>query len=246
MGRVRHDNRCHTEIGEPDSSADRVRGGLFSHRESHLGKPRNRMREAMPVIIQDRTNKLLRRPPRPHPYARVRHDSEGQYYDFKARPDLIETVLEDFTPHSAYPGVQQFYALLKHINRENGPFETTDCGLSQKLYRSANSPFPEKAGWVGGRVMLIWRQLDKNCRPKTVRQLLKRFRRELKRVGKPHKYIGFIVGPFPTRFHRTGRKGYQIDIEFAMWGNSFEESMQRFPDVVSMLDETIKNCEASS
>lgn len=197
----------------------------------------------MPAIIQDRTNHLLRRPARPHPYGGVRHDAQGRYYDFKARPDLIETVLEDFTPHNSYPGVQRFYALLKHINRENGPLETTDCGLSQKLYRSCHSPFPEKAGWVGGRVMLIWRQLDRNCQWKTVRLVLKRFRRELKRVGKAYDHIGFVVGPFPTLFQTTGRKGYQIDIEFAMWGDSFDEAMQRFSNAVLVLDETIKNCE---
>lgn len=199
----------------------------------------------MPISIQDRTEYMLRRPPRPHPYASVRHDARGQYYDFKARSDLIETVLEDFIPHNANPGVQQFYRLLKYVNREGAPFETTDCGLSQRLYRSTNSPFPEKAGWVGGRVMFMWRELDNNYDQRSARWLLKQLLRKFKRLQRRHNYIGFVVGPFPTVFRATGKAGYQVDVEFAMWGNSFEEAMQRFSDVISVLDQSIKECEAN-
>src|SRR3546814_10071218 len=117
----------------------------------------------MPAAIQDRTEHLLRRPPRPHPYARVHQYVRGQYYDFKARPELIETALEDFVPHRDCAGTEEFFALLRYINRPDGPFETTDSGLSQSLYLSRNSPFPDKAGWVGGRVMLMCRRLDRDC-----------------------------------------------------------------------------------
>lgn len=199
----------------------------------------------MPAVIQDRTSQLLRRPPRPHPYARVHHDSRGQYYDFKAEPDLIESVLEDFAPHGAYEGVQQFYALLRHINRPDSPFETTDSGLSQSVYRSRNSPFPDKAGWVGGRLMLMWRRLDRNSQPAVVRGLLKRLRTKLKHAGRAYTHIGFVVGPFPTVFSATGRKGFQIDIEFAMWGDSFEEAILRFSDVVAVMDKAVRKCERS-
>lgn len=186
----------------------------------------------------------MRRPPRPHPYARVRHDARGQYVDFKVSPDLVETVLEDFTPHSDKPGVKDFYAFIRHVNRPGAPFETTDCGLSQKLYESTNSPFPDKTGWVGGRVILMWRELDRNCRQKTTRWLLKQLLRQFRRFQWKYDYIGFVVGPFPTEFRATGLKGYQIDVEFAMWGDEFEEAMKRFPDVVHVLDIAIKKCEA--
>jgi hypothetical protein len=199
----------------------------------------------MPISIQDRTRYLLRRPPRPHPYAAVRHDSRGQYIDFKIRPDLIETALEDFAPHNASPGIQEFYAFIRHVNSPGAPFETTDCGLSKKLFRSSNSPFPDKAGWVGGRVMVMWRELDKNCRQKTTRWLLKQLLRQFRHFEKKYDYIGFVVGPFPTLFRATGQKGHQIDIEFAMWGDEVREAMERFPDVVHVLERSIKKCEAN-
>ena len=197
----------------------------------------------MPAAIQDRTEYLLRRPPRPHPYARVHHDERGQYYDFKARPDLIETVLEDFVPHARYAGTREFFALLRHINRPGAPFETTDSGLSQSLHLSRTSPFPDKPGWVGGRVMLLWRRLDRNCQPSDVKRLLRRLRAALQRAGSGYSYIGFVVGPFPTFFTATGRRGFQMDIEFAMWGDTFDEAMHRFSDVVALLDRAIKKCE---
>lgn len=175
----------------------------------------------------------------------VRHDARGQYYDFKSTPDLIETALEDFTPHSANPGVQQLYALIRHMNREGAPLETTDCGLSQKLHRSTNSPFPNKAGWTGGRLIFMWRDIDRNCDQTSVKWLLRQVLRYLKRSRTRHNYIGFVVGPFPTLFLSTGEKGYQIDIEYAMWGDSFEEAMDRFPEVVSVLDGSIRKSEAA-
>lgn len=174
--------------------------------------------EWMPAVIQDRTNHLLGRQPRTHPYAGVGHNARGQYYDFRAAPDLIETMIEDFAPHRSYMGVQKFFALLRHINRSDAPFETTDCGLTQTLYQSRNSPFPDKSGWVGGRVMLMWRTLDQNCQPASVTRTLKGFRRMLKHAGRTCTHIGFVVGPFPTIFCATGQRGFQIDIEFAMWG----------------------------
>src|SRR3546814_3521710 len=116
-------------------------------------------------------------------------------YDFKARPELVGTALEDFVPHRDCAGTDEFFALLRHINRPDGPFETTDSGLSQSLYLSSNSPFPHKAGWVGGRVMLMWRRLDRNCQAHAVKRLLSRFKGALRGDGRDYTHIGFVVGP---------------------------------------------------
>lgn len=197
----------------------------------------------MSAIIQDRTNYFLRLPRRTHPYGGANSESRGRYYDFKARPDLIENRLEDFVPHRAYAGVQRFFALIRHVNRPDGQFETTDCGLAQSLHRSRGSPFPDKSGWVGGRLMLMWRNVDRDCQQAAVTRLLTRLKAALRRAGRPYTHIGFVVGPFPTVFCSTGQRGFQVDIEFAMWGDSFEESMRRFPDVVAVLEKAVEECE---
>ena len=146
-------------------------------------------------------------------------------------------------PHRAYQGVQEFFGLLRYINRPDGPFETTDCGLTQSLHQSRNSPFPDKCGWLGGRLMLMWRGLDRNCQQAGVKQLVKRFRRALQRAGETYTHIGFVVGPFPTVFCSSGRRGFQIDIEFALWGDSFDEAMHRFSDVVTVMRKAVEGCE---
>lgn len=195
----------------------------------------------MPAVIQDRTNHFLRLPRRTHPYGGV--DSKSRYYDFKAQQELIENSLEDFVPHRARAGVQRFFGLIRHVNRPNGQLETTDCGLTQSLYQSRSSPFPDKCGWVGGRLMLMWRNLDRNCQPAAVNRLVARLKAALRRAGRPCTHIGFVVGPFPTVFCSTGQRGHQVDIEFAMWGDSFEESLCRFSDVVAVIEKAVEECE---
>jgi hypothetical protein len=197
----------------------------------------------MSAIVQDRTEIMLRYPVRTHPYAGVRHDSEGQYHDFKARPELIWNVLEDFRPHAALSSVQRFYRLLRHINRPAAPFESTDCGLASRLYRSASSPFPDKAGWLGGRLMLMYRDPDQNCSKKRIFKLIRAIQRKLLVAGKDADYVGFVVGPFPTLFAETGRRGFQVDIEFAMWGDSFKEAIGRFNEVVRLMESAILEAE---
>lgn len=166
----------------------------------------------MSAIVQDRTEIMLRYPVRTHPYAAVRHDAEGRYHDFKRSPDLIWEVLEDFKPHAARPGVQHFYRLLRHINRPGAPFETTDCGLAKRIYRSPSSPFPDKAGWLGGRLMLIFRDVEQNCSKKRIFKLIRAIERTLLRSGKDVDYVGFVVGPFPTLFVDRGRRGFQVEV----------------------------------
>ena len=91
--------------------------------------------------------------------------------------------------------------------------------------------------------MFMWRTIDRNCEPTAVEPLLARFRVALRRAGRGHTHIGFVVGPFPTVFCATGRKGFQVDVEFAMWGDSFDEAMHRFSDVVLIVEKALERCE---
>ena len=189
---------------------------------------------------------MLRYPARTHPYSGVRHDAAGRYYDFKSKPEMIGEVLEDFKPYEELSSVQHFYRLLRYVNRPDGPLETTDCGLARRFFRSSNSPFPTKAGWLGGRLMLMFRDLNQNCSKKRVFKLVNTIQRKLAHYGRQSDYVGFVVGPFPTVFTATGRRGFQVDIEFAMWGDTVEEAIARFEVVVRLMEKAILDCETSA
>jgi hypothetical protein len=200
----------------------------------------------MSAAVQDRTELMLRYPARTHPYSGVRHDAAGRYHDFKSNPELIGEVLEDFKPYEELSSVQHFYRLLRHVNRAGGPFESTDCGLAKRLHRSPSSPFPTKAGWLGGRLMLMFRDLDQNFSKKHIFKLINRIQRKLAHYGRHSDYVGFVVGPFPTVFVDTGKRGFQVDIEFAMWGDTVEEAIGRFEVVVRLMEKAIVDCENSA
>lgn len=87
--------------------------------------------------------------------------------------------------------------------------------------------------------MLMLRQMDQNCEPDVVNRLLDQLRVAIRGAGTAHTYIGFIVGPFPTVFCATGQRGFQMDIEFAMWGDTFGEAMHRFSDVVTVIEKAV-------
>jgi len=62
-------------------------------------------------------------------------------------------------------------------------------------------------------------------------------------AGGSYTHIGFVVGQLPTVFCSTGCRGFQIDIEFAMWGDSFDEAMHRLSDVVTVVRKAVEGCE---
>src|ERR1039457_6696500 len=51
-------------------------------------------------------------PPREHPWTVVEANPEARYWDFRAQPEHIPLVLEDFKPWSRYPAIPRFYELL--------------------------------------------------------------------------------------------------------------------------------------
>ena len=91
--------------------------------------------------------------PRPHPYGAA--PGGHRYVDFKERPDLIRTVLEDFQPFDRTNAVQKFYAMLEWVNGSNSKIETNDCA-----FRSAGShkdPNSTKNLRAHGRLCILHR-----------------------------------------------------------------------------------------
>jgi len=68
-------------------------------------------------------------PLREHPWTVSMAVPDGRYWDFKAHPEQIPLVLEDFRPWAHYAAIPRFYELLAWLNGFDSILESNDCGL---------------------------------------------------------------------------------------------------------------------
>jgi hypothetical protein len=97
--------------------------------------------------------------PRLFPYAPGNADQCG-YIDFKAQPELIEVVLEDFKPSANWPAVQTFYSFLRWTNGPESQLETNDCALRTPTPNSDRNS--TKRLIAHGRIFILYRDLRLN------------------------------------------------------------------------------------
>ncbi len=97
--------------------------------------------------------------PRLHPYVAAEPNQTG-HVDFKSKPELIRTALEDFRPFAEQAAVQTFYSFLEWINGPDSSLETNDCALRPpEPHHDANSPL---ALSTHGRLFILYRNLTLN------------------------------------------------------------------------------------
>ncbi len=68
--------------------------------------------------------------PRTHPWTDGESDPAHKYYDFRARPELIRSSIEDLQEWEAYPATETFYRLLEWLNGPESALESNDCAFS--------------------------------------------------------------------------------------------------------------------
>jgi hypothetical protein len=101
---------------------------------------------------------------RAHPY-RSGLTPDVRYYDFKARPELIPRVLEDFMRWSHYPAIQRFYDLIRWINGPESVFESNDSRFTG--VQDSHTPVLGSLEALCG-VMIFLRDLALNLSPQHV------------------------------------------------------------------------------
>lgn len=79
---------------------------------------------------------------RSHPWSVAENNPNQRYYDFKAEPSLVQSVLEDFVPWSDYPATQSFYDLVAWINSPHLRLESNDCAF-KGVHKNSNPKFKE-------------------------------------------------------------------------------------------------------
>jgi hypothetical protein len=178
---------------------------------------------------------------RSHPWSTGAGDDSHRYYDFRAEPELIPVVLEDFRPWGAYAAVRSFYDLLAWINGPDSPFESNDCAFSGPE-DNVDDDF-RKHLQCCGRLGLLFRDLRLNTSERAINRLIEGIHGRLRAldptfawgaVGTTRLSVDYLELP------EGGARGSQILISFWAWGDDQREVFASLARVISALREALE------
>jgi hypothetical protein len=165
--------------------------------------------------------------PRSHPWSDSAIDAGACYHDLSAKPELIRSVLEDFTPFGHYPAIDDFYSMLERINHPDSALESSDCAFS--------GPQPNHGTQIksalecSGRLMILYRALEQNTLAARMAWLRLALHRQLADLDP--KFTTGVIGTsmVPIRYLALpdgAQLGQQLMLSFWAFGNS-EASLMR-------------------
>ncbi len=164
---------------------------------------------------------------RAFPYNGTSGGPEEDYYDFKKNPELIPRVLEDFVPWEKHKAIQRFYEMLRWLNGDDSPLESSDCALARQLGENrTKEPFPRQFE-SSGRLMVLYRDLRLNTSADHMEWLKKATHFHLNRFD-PTFELG-AVGLFLTNTSYSqlgGQLGTELVILFFAFGDNEQEVME--------------------
>lgn len=175
--------------------------------------------------------------PRSHPWTDGESDPAHKYYDFRTRPELIRSSIEDFLEWSAYPATETFYRLLEWLNGAESALETNDCAFSGATANT--SPRHPKRLQCSGRLMILYRDLASNTSPEQMHWLTNGAAHAMSAgdpafewgaVGATMTSVRFTTLPGPPE----QQQGQQLMLSFWAWGKDE-------PEVMANLDRTFRN-----
>lgn len=177
---------------------------------------------------------------RSHPWTTTTDGEPNRYYDLRARPDLIPTVLEDFRPFAAHGAVQTFYALLTWLNGAQSPFESNDCAFTGPEANDDDA-FAKRLR-CSGRLGLLFRDLPLNTREGEVTRLIRGIHVQLSdlepdlvsgAVGTTRLSVDYLALP------AGASAGAQVLISFWAWGDDEPEVFAHLDRVFAALHDAL-------
>jgi hypothetical protein len=179
---------------------------------------------------------------RNHPWTEGEEDPNFRYYDFKASPELIETVLEDFKPYDDYPAVQKFYDFLRFVNGPDSAFESNDCAFRLEANVDPNG----KKLRAYGRVLLLVRDLIYNTHDEAVNYYLSKIGEDLHHRDREFELGAVLLTKFPTLFvdlpqPPEKQEGSAGEILFWAWGDDEAEAMENLSRLFANLTAAVQN-----
>ena len=183
--------------------------------------------------------------PRSHPWSDSALDRGARYHDLSAAPELIRSVLEDFTPFQRYAAIEDFYTLLERINQPKSALESSDCAFS--------GPQPNQSPQVtaklecSGRLMILFRALEQNTLKARMAWLRLALHRELAELDP--KFTSGIIGTtlVPIRYlalPESAQLGEQLMLSFWAFGNSETQLMLGLARLFKNLSRALRNVSA--
>ena len=171
---------------------------------------------------------------RAHPWTDAQANAAHRYYDFRRRPELIRSVLEDFVPWSAHPAIETFYRLVEWLSSDASVFESNDCAFVPPAIDAARET---KRLVCSGRVMIFFRELAENTEPDQIRWLTQAVARAAHQIDPDFEWgslgltiakVVFTTLPGP----RSAQQGEELMLSF--WACGDDEA-----EVMAHLDRTL-------
>jgi hypothetical protein len=171
-------------------------------------------------------------------YSKELRQFSGRYYDFRVEPGLIESVLEDFSPHAGRPAIRRFYEILRWVNSAaESTVESSDCAFRSPHLAEDNSLFRFRLQ-CDGRLEFFHRDLEINTEPATFYQFVASFCVLLQMQNRSFSGGIVEVSHAMTEFTRlpAGRqRGGRICARFVAYGNTEAESFANLKTVFECL-----------
>jgi hypothetical protein len=181
---------------------------------------------------------------RSHPWTDATGNPDFRYYDLTATPALIRTSLEDFLPWSHYAAIEDFYLLLESLNRPRSTFVSNDSAFSGP---SANDPSTiAKAFQCSGRVMLLYRELERNTLPGSIERLKNQLHHELVPLDPGFEWGVIGTTLVPARYLALSNQlGSQLMISFWTWGDTEADTMNNLKRLFESLSRALTKLSTS-
>jgi hypothetical protein len=183
-------------------------------------------------------------PARHHPWTPPDNNPEARYYDFKAQPELIPVVLEDFKPWVHYPAIPRFYELFAWLNGSESILESNDCGLRPPRRDHAapdivRQVFDSDPIMIHGRLTILFRDLTGNTSVPTVAGLKKSVHDGMRDCT--DNFPSCVkVGEWVHLFTAINEEGHAVFLTFWAWGADEAMMMENLLCTVQLIHGCLK------
>lgn len=201
----------------------------------HVPKVGQATRGAMMQVYEHNDPDSLRL--RTHPWTDGESNPAHKYYDFRARPELIRSSIEDLQEWGAHPATETFYRLLEWLNGPESALESNDCAFNGASINTSSEC--SKHLQCSGRLMILYRNLALNTAPGRIHRLTNDAAHAMSAVDPAFEWGAVGATITPVRFTTLPgpperQQGQQLMLSFWAWGEDEPEAMTN-------LDRTFRN-----